>query len=134
FGAGHCLRQGRTGGGTGMTRELENRVAFITGGASGIGHATALALAAEGANIVIADINSDAADKAAAEVAKLGVKAIPAIVDIADIAAVEATFAQVTKALGPVDILVNSAGSNERGQGSNTIADLDLARWDAIMR
>jgi NAD(P)-dependent dehydrogenase (short-subunit alcohol dehydrogenase family) len=117
-----------------MAQELQNRVAFITGGASGIGHATALALAAEGAAIAVADINGEVAKAVAAEVKALGVNAVAVVVDVTDLAAVEAAFDSVGKALGAVDILVNSAGHNDRGQGRNTIAELDLARWDAIMR
>ena len=72
----------------GMTR-FEGKVALITGGASGIGRATALRLAAEGAHVIIADMNAERGNQAVAQIRKAGHSATFREVDLADDAALE---------------------------------------------
>ena len=89
---------------------LAGKVALVAGGASGIGLESAAVLAAEGAAVVLADLNGEAAERAAAALKEEGREASHAHVDISDPAAVEAMAAQVLEAHGRVDILVNCAG------------------------
>ena len=86
---------------------LEEAVIAITGGARGIGRATAKQMAAAGARVAIGDLDGDAAAKAAAEI---GGHAIGKKLDVADIDSFESFLAQAEAELGPLDGLVNNAG------------------------
>jgi len=88
-----------------LAPRLADRSAVITGGASGIGLASARRMAAEGARVVIADIDPDAGQKAAAEVEGMFVK-----VDVTNPEEVENLYAQTHEAYGSVDIAFNNAG------------------------
>jgi len=95
--------------------KLEGRVALITGAGSGIGRAIAALFAAEGARVIVNDVNREAA---AAAVESMGAArqqscAIPA--DVSDSAAVRAMFAEVARRFGGLDILVNNAGIGGTG-------------------
>lgn len=87
-------------------RSLNRKVAFITGGARGIGRATAVALVAEGARVVIADLDGELAAKAAVEVG--AERAIA--VDVTDHAAFSAALDEAEREVGPLDVLINNAG------------------------
>jgi 2-hydroxycyclohexanecarboxyl-CoA dehydrogenase len=90
---------------------LAGRVAVVTGAAGGIGSAIAAALYAEGASVAVADLNGDAADAYAAELAAGGPgRALGLRVDISSSADVSAAIGLVERELGPVDVLVNNAG------------------------
>jgi 2-hydroxycyclohexanecarboxyl-CoA dehydrogenase len=91
---------------------LAGRVAVVTGAAGGIGRAIAAALYAEGASVAVADLNGDAADAHAAELAAAGWpgRALGVRVDISSSADVSAAVGLVERELGPVDVLVNNAG------------------------
>lgn len=89
---------------------LLNKVAVITGGANGIGRAIAHAYAAEGAKIVIFDINEDAMNAIAAEIAELGAEVMTVRTDVASSENVRRSFAAVVERFDTVDILVNNAG------------------------
>jgi SDR family mycofactocin-dependent oxidoreductase len=100
---------------------LNGRVAFITGGARGQGRAHALALAAEGANVVIADVprpmtltyplgTEDDLRSTAKEVEELGGLCLPIVMDVRDDAAVRAAVDETVSSLGSLDILVANAG------------------------
>ncbi len=82
---------------------LEGRTGFVTGGASGIGAATARRLASEGARVVVADIDADRAGKVAADVGGESVK-----VDVKDVASVRLAVSAAERTVGPIDILVNN--------------------------
>ena len=91
-------------------RELEGRVALVSGGGSGIGRGIVLALAGEGMRVVVADVESDAAEAVAAEITAAGGEAIAETVDVSDVAAVEALADRCDERYGGVDVLCNNAG------------------------
>ena len=113
-----------------MNLELDGRVVLITGGSKGIGLACAQAFAAEGARVAIA--SRDAAHLAAAAAALLaaGHRVFTHAADLRDAAAAEQMAAAVQQALGPIDILVNSAGAAQR----TPAAELTAAHWAAAMQ
>jgi NAD(P)-dependent dehydrogenase (short-subunit alcohol dehydrogenase family) len=92
-----------------MDLELKDKVAVVTGGGRGIGLAIALALAEEGAHVAIAEIDEQAAIKAAASVRTEGVRSISCVTDVTDPKSTESMVAKVEKELGPIDILINNA-------------------------
>jgi 2-hydroxycyclohexanecarboxyl-CoA dehydrogenase len=97
---------------------LSGRVAIVTGGGQGIGRGIVRALAAEGADVAIFDVQK--ADEAAADVRASGRRALAVEVDVTDLAGVEAATSEVVATLGRLDILVNNAGwtPNEPFAGS----------------
>jgi rhamnulose-1-phosphate aldolase/alcohol dehydrogenase len=107
-------------------KPLATRIALITGAASGIGRATALKLAAEGACIVIADLDGEKAAAAAAEIGSTDV-AIGVRADVTDEAAVQAAVDAAVLAFGGLDLVVNNAGlSLSKSLLETTVADWDL--------
>ena len=102
--------------------EFRDRVALITGGGSGIGRATALRFAAEGATVCCADINLENAAQVVHEVESGGGKALAIEVDTSDEAACEAMVARCVEAFGDVDVLLAAAGiSSALPRGSQPI-------------
>jgi len=89
---------------------LAGKVAVVTGGGSGIGRGIVLAMAQEGADVAIPDIQVINADKVAGEVRALGRKALPMKTDVTSSADVKAMVDRVREALGKIDIVVNNAG------------------------
>jgi 2-hydroxycyclohexanecarboxyl-CoA dehydrogenase len=100
--------------------DLDGQAAIVTGGGRGIGRGIALALAAEGADIAILDVDGAAAEAVAEEVRAAGRRALALEADVTDLARVEATTAEVAARLGRLDVLVNNAGwtPNEPFAGS----------------
>ena len=90
--------------------ELESKVALVTGSAQGIGKAAALLLAKKGANMVVADMNSEKAREVAKEIEKIGRKCLVSTIDVADSKEVELMIKETTDTFGRIDILVNNAG------------------------
>ncbi|MDD2857313.1 MAG: SDR family oxidoreductase [Candidatus Nanopelagicales bacterium] len=86
------------------------KVAFITGGAIGFGYAFAEALGSQGASVVIAEINMEAANAAVARLQSAGIRAIALECDVADDVAVDAAVAKTIAEFGGIDILINNAG------------------------
>jgi NAD(P)-dependent dehydrogenase (short-subunit alcohol dehydrogenase family) len=89
---------------------LKDKRVFITGAGGGIGRATALKCAAEGAAVICCDISAPGAEATAQAVAQASGKAVPVTGDLADEAACEAAFAQGAAAFGGIDVLFNNAG------------------------
>jgi 2-hydroxycyclohexanecarboxyl-CoA dehydrogenase len=89
---------------------LQGKVAIVTGAASGIGRAISLELAAEGANLALADINLPAAQELAQQIRATGHKALPVKTDVTNSSQVRALVDQTIKELGQIDVLVNNAG------------------------
>jgi 3-oxoacyl-[acyl-carrier protein] reductase len=95
---------------------LQDKVAIVTGGGSGIGRAIAARFCREGARVVVADINAEAGARVAAE---LGDRVASIPTDVADSGQVGALFAEVVRCHGTLDVLVNNAGIGELGPGDS---------------
>ena len=108
---------------------VANKVALVTGAASGMGAATARLLAREGAKVAVADMLEAEGQSVVAEIEKAGGTARFLRLDVAEEDQWEAAVAEVTGAWGRLDILVNNAGIS----GSNTNNLYDTALWDRIM-
>jgi 2-hydroxycyclohexanecarboxyl-CoA dehydrogenase len=94
-----------------MTRETSGgRVAVVTGGASGMGEATCHELGRRGHRVAVLDLDGEAAQRVSEDLRAEGVEALGVAADVADRAAVDEAFAKVRNELGPVHILVTSAG------------------------
>src|SRR5262245_32837921 len=89
---------------------LENKLAVVTGGGSGIGEGIVMCMAREGANVAIPDIQEGNAQHVAREVGKLGRRALAMRCDVTKATDVQAALDRVRAELGPIDILVNNAG------------------------
>ncbi len=119
--------------------KLQGRVAIITGGASGIGRATAELFAREGADIAIFDIWQPGGEEVAAEVRKLGRKALAVRCDVSSEAQVEAGVRKVVETFGKIDILFNNAGGGvspdapPQVRGSTPIDQMSEAEWDKVV-
>jgi NAD(P)-dependent dehydrogenase (short-subunit alcohol dehydrogenase family) len=109
---------------------LDGKVALVTGAASGIGKACALALAEAGAQVVAADINAPGAQATADAITAFQRRAIPASVDVGDLGQIDQMVKQAVAAFGQIDILVNNAGVTRRAD----IMELTEADWDRIHR
>lgn len=90
--------------------KLEGKLALITGGARGIGFATAQRFGAEGAKLALWDVREDALAEARSKLADAGYVVHTATVDVTDAAGVEAALTALEESAGPVDVLVNNAG------------------------
>ena len=90
--------------------KLHGKVAVVTGGLRGIGHAIALAMAQEGADLLIAGLSMDRAAQTEQEIEALGRRCVVVRADVADAAAVKAMIACTVQHFGGLDILVNNAG------------------------
>jgi 2-hydroxycyclohexanecarboxyl-CoA dehydrogenase len=106
-----------------------SRVAVVTGGASGIGLGVARQFAADGHRVAIFDHNGTAADAAADELRAGGATALSVEVDVADRASVASGFARVRADLGPVEILVTSAGI----EAFTPLLEITAEKWDQII-
>lgn len=93
-----------------MQNRKDYGTALITGGGSGIGRASALRLAESGARVAVSDLRLELAQEVADEVRTLGGDAIAVTLDVADATQLPAALSEVESRLGPIDILVNSAG------------------------
>lgn len=89
---------------------MSNRVAFVTGGAQGIGKGIATTLGAHGFKVVVADLNLETATQTAKEITGAGGTALAVEVDVTDTASVEAAVRRAEDEFGPVEVVVNNAG------------------------
>jgi NAD(P)-dependent dehydrogenase (short-subunit alcohol dehydrogenase family) len=110
--------------------KLDGKVAIVTGGASGIGRATAQLFAAEGASVLVADWTEDAGKQVAAEMTTAGGKAQFVQVDVSDPAAVERMVQIAVEAFGRLDVIFNNAGVE--GEQALT-ADCTLENWERVI-
>jgi NAD(P)-dependent dehydrogenase (short-subunit alcohol dehydrogenase family) len=113
--------------------DLAGRVAFVTGGGSGLGRASAVALARAGATVVVGDIDEAAAETTVAHIETEGALASAVRIDVGDPASCETTFNEVARAHGSLHVLHNSAGvawPERDGQ----VHRIDPAVWDEVIR
>ncbi len=109
---------------------VQDKVALVTGAGQGIGRATALLLAREGAAVAVADVNAEAAEAVAGEIRAGGGRARAWRADVSVEAEVAAVMAEIDREFGRLDILVNNAGIS----GANGTADeITEAEWDKVM-
>jgi NAD(P)-dependent dehydrogenase (short-subunit alcohol dehydrogenase family) len=111
-------------------KTFRNKVAVITGGASGMGRATALSLAREGVNVAIADLNEERLATTAGELEALGVRAIGVRCDVSRPEDIAELRRRTLERLGRVDILMNNAGVLPLGRFENT----PLSEWERALR
>ena len=111
---------------------LVGKVAVVTGAASGIGRATALALAREGAGVVVADLSLDGAERVVAEIAAAGGRAAAQRADVADEASVAAMVDAAVARFGGLDVLHNNAAASDAATigADGEVTALDVATWD----
>jgi 2-hydroxycyclohexanecarboxyl-CoA dehydrogenase len=110
-------------------KRFEHQVAIVTGAASGIGRATAMRLAEEGAAVVIADLNAQGAADVAGAISGQGGRALAQEVDVTDAPGVKAMTARANEVFGRVDVLVSNAGWDRAGP----FADTDEELWDRVI-
>jgi 3-oxoacyl-[acyl-carrier protein] reductase len=110
--------------------KLENRLAVVTGAASGIGKGIALTYAEEGANVVVIDKNGEGAARTASAVAERGRTGMPVGIDVSDEAAVNKAFSRIIDSFGAPDILVNNAGICT----VSLLEEMSTAMWDEMIR
>ncbi|MCC6657879.1 MAG: SDR family NAD(P)-dependent oxidoreductase, partial [Rhodocyclaceae bacterium] len=109
---------------------VQDKVALVTGAAQGIGRATALLLAREGAAVAVTDLQAGEAEAVAGEIRAAGGRARAWALDVSKEAEVAAVIAEAAKAFGRLDILVNNAGIS----GANgTAEETSEADWDQVM-
>jgi 3-hydroxybutyrate dehydrogenase len=108
---------------------LKDKVAIVTGAASGIGKEIAATFAREGAKVAIADLDQKAADAAAREIDAGGKNAIGVAMDVVDEAQVDAGTARVIQAFGALDVLVSNAGI----QIVAPVVDFEFAKWKRLL-
>lgn len=114
---------------------LEGRNAVVTGAAQGIGAATALRLASEGATVAVLDLNEERAKATARDISEhqdvvaAGGSAVSAGCDVTDEANVNTVFAQLAQELGSIDILVNNAGITR----DNLLFKMERPEWESVL-
>ena len=109
--------------------QLKDQVAIVTGGASGLGAATARALAAQGAKVAVCDLNAKLAETVADEI-----KGTAVVADVSDAASAEAAVVQAAKAHGPARILVNCAGIGVAKRVIGRDGPMPLADFDRVIK
>jgi len=113
-----------------LTGQPEVKVALVTGGGSGIGRASAVALAAAGFAVVVAGRRSEPLDATARRIESAGGRALAVATDVADPASVRALFERTRSAFGRLDVLFNNAGI---GAPAIPLDELPLERWKAVV-
>ncbi len=108
---------------------LAGKVAIITGGGSGFGEGIAKRFAAEGAAVVLGDLNLAAAERVAGEINKAGQKALPVAADVSQNGQMKALVEKAVEAFGGLDIMVNNAGMPQRNA---SLLNTDEATFDKI--
>ncbi len=108
---------------------MEGKSVVVTGSAQGIGKGIALRLAAEGASVMIADLNGAGAAEAASQIVAAGGRAIAAATDVADRAQVSAVMDATLEAFGSLDVVFNNAGFNR----PMNLLEVTRENWEAIM-
>ncbi|MFB3078988.1 MAG: SDR family NAD(P)-dependent oxidoreductase, partial [Lysobacterales bacterium] len=106
---------------------LEGKVGLVTGGGDGIGRATSIMFAKDGAKVAVADVRLDAAEETVAMIRELGGEAIAIEADVSNAEAVKAMVETTVKAFGRLDCACNNAAG---GAGFNALQDVEEKNWD----
>jgi len=109
---------------------LADKIALVTGAGQGIGKASALMLAQEGADVAVVDINGQTSEQTASEVIALGRRGLSLQADVGDLGEIDRMVKQTIDTFGRIDVLVNNAGVTRRSY----IMDLTEEDWDRIHR
>lgn len=107
---------------------LDGKKAIVTGGAGGIGRATSLALAAEGAAVAVVDLNAAAAEAVADEIRAAGGTAVALAADVSSEPDIERVVTEAVEAFGTVDVVFNNAGIIRR----TTAVETSVEEWDRV--
>ncbi len=110
-------------------KRLNNKVSIITGAAQGIGMATAMKFAAEGAVVVVCDMKQSAVDDAVVRCKALGAESIGFVMDVTQRDMVDAVVAQVKERFGRIDVLVNNAGITQDAR----LQKMTLEQFDKVI-
>lgn len=110
--------------------ESENRIALVTGGAGGLGHASARRFAEMGMRVILADLDASAAEQAASTLAGAGHLGVG--IDVGSESDIVSVFDRVENDVGPIAVLANFAGVLRGGAGEFGLADLSLSEWDRV--
>ncbi len=104
-------------------------VAVVTGASRGIGRATSIALAKKGLTVALAARSREGLAEVEKEIREIGGRALPIPTDVSDETAVAAMVEKSARELGPIDLLVNNAGTLER----RSVIEIDTAAWDRVL-
>ncbi|MEV0318572.1 SDR family NAD(P)-dependent oxidoreductase [Streptomyces sp. NPDC050658] len=113
------------------TQNFTDHAVVVTGAGSGIGRATALAFAGEGAKVLVADLNAEGAARTAAGIEAGGGTAVAVVGDLSEQRVVDEVVATALKAFGGIDVLVNNAGIMD---SMSAAADVTDAEWERVLR
>jgi NAD(P)-dependent dehydrogenase (short-subunit alcohol dehydrogenase family) len=113
-----------------MSETMDGKVALVTGGGTGIGRATALAFAAEGARVVIANRTAETGQRTVAEIQAAGGESLWIKTDVTQADQVNKMVEQTVERYGRLDYAFNNAGS---GEGGGPLADMSDAAWQATL-
>src|SRR5689334_172204 len=112
-----------------MSNKLAGKVAVVTGASRGIGRGIALALAGEGASLVLSARGSEGLEQTATDCRAKGVQALTVVGNVSDPDLVDRVFATVQSEFGRLDLLVNNAGAFDGGP----LDELSLEAWDHVI-
>src|SRR5437868_2751733 len=115
-----------------MSAYLSGKIAVVTGSANGIGRASALRLAQEGADVALLDVEDQSLQDVAEAVRALGRRALAQALDLTDRAQTKEAFDRLRADLGPVDVLVNNVGMPARGKISEFWCS-EPETWDGVV-
>ncbi|MBL4868009.1 MAG: SDR family oxidoreductase [Pseudomonadales bacterium] len=107
---------------------LEDKVALITGAGAGIGRASALAMAREGATVAVVDIDGDKVDSCVTEIQQAGGTALGIIADVSNLEEIDSMVSSVVEKYGQLDVMFNNAGVTRRCK----FMDIDEELWDWV--